>query len=162
MKLQRWRIVGGIAGVAVATAMLMYGAAMVSAASSQLGAAAVNTQAKEASQVEPGWWLGRKWTWVAAGSAVVLAGSAAIVGGLAQSRFDDLKKSCGSASAARAGCSESDINSLQTRMTTANVLWGLAGAAAVTAGVLFFVEDHGVAVAPMLGQSKGMLATVEF
>jgi hypothetical protein len=35
MKLQRWRIVGGIAGVAVATAMLMYGAAMVSAASSQ-------------------------------------------------------------------------------------------------------------------------------
>ena len=133
-----------------------------SAAPSQLGAAAVKAQAREASQVEPGWWLGRKWTWVAAGSAVVLAGSVAVVGGLAQSRFNDLKKSCGSASPDRAGCIESDINSLQTRMTTANVLWGLAGAAAVTAGVLFFVEDHAVAVAPMLGESKGMFATVEF
>ena len=46
-------------------------------------------------------------------------------------------------------------------MTTANVLWGLAGAAAVTAGVLFFVEDHAVVVAPMLGESNGMFARVE-
>ncbi len=134
----------------------------VSAAPLQLGTEAVAAQAKPASQAEPGWWLGRKWTWVAAGSAVALAGSAAIVGGLANSRFNDLKKSCGRASANGTGCSEGDINALQTRMTTANVLWGLAGAAAVTAGVLFFVEDHAVAVAPMLGESKGMLAKVEF
>ena len=101
----------------------------LSAAPPQLGAAAVNIQAKPTPQAEPGWWMRRKWIWVAAGSAVMLAGSAAIVGGLANSRLNDLKKSCGSASPDRAGCQESDIDSLQTRMTTANVLWGLAGRA---------------------------------
>lgn len=137
------------------------GALPVSAAPSQLGAVPVHAQAKQAPQARPGWWLERRWTWVAAGSAVMLAGSAALVGGLANSRFNDLKKSCGSTSATGAGCKNSDIDSLQTRMTTANVLWGLAGAAAVTAGVLFFVEDHAVVVAPMLGESNGMFARVE-
>ena len=47
-------------------------------------------------------------------------------------------------------------------MVTANVLWGLAGAAAVTTGILFFVEGRRVAVAPMAGGATGMLARVEF
>ena len=128
----------------------------------QLGAGTVDSPAKPSLRTEPGWWLGRKWTWVTAGSAVLLAGSAAIVGGLASSRFNDLKKSCGSGSANWAGCKDSDIDSLQTRMTTANVLWGLAGATAATAVVLFFVEDHAVTAAPMLGEGRGMLAKVEF
>jgi hypothetical protein len=42
------------------------------------------------------------------------------------------------------------------------VLWGLAGAAAVTTGVLFFVEGRSVAVAPMAGEATGMLARMEF
>jgi len=118
--------------------------------------------ATKAEATGQGWWLGRKWTWVAAGSTVALTGAAAIVGWTMQSRFDDLKKSCGRGSAEQLGCSNSDIDSLHTRKVTANVLWGLAGAAAVTTGVLFFVEGRPVTVAPMAGQSTGMLARMEF
>jgi hypothetical protein len=113
-------------------------------------------------EVRQGWWLGRKWTWVAAGSTVLLTGAAAIVGTTMQSRFDELKSSCGRGSAQQLGCSESDIDSLHTRKVTANVLWGLAGAAALTTGVLFFVEGRPVTVAPIAGQTTGMLARVEF
>jgi len=109
-----------------------------------------------------GRWLGRKWTWIAGGSAVIFLGTAAIVGGLAQSRFSDLKKSCGKDSVEGLGCDQGDIDSLQMRMTTANVFWGLAGAAAVTAGILFFVEGHPVEVVPMVGESKGALARMNF
>jgi hypothetical protein len=109
-----------------------------------------------------GWLLGRKWTWVAAGSAILFAGSAAIVGGLAVSRLSDLKSTCGSNSPTRPGCNESDISSLQTRMTTANVLWGLAGATAIAAGALFFLEKHPVIVSPLAGETKGLLAEMEF
>ena len=113
----------------------------------------------EASQ---GWWLGHKWTWVAAGATVLLTGTAAIVGLSVNSRFDKLKNSCGSGSTMKSGCSDSDISLLRTRKTTANVLWGLAGAAAVTAGVLFYVEGRPVAVAPVAGETTGMVARVEF
>jgi hypothetical protein len=109
-----------------------------------------------------GWWLGRKWTWVAAGSTVALTGAGAIVGLSMKSRFNDLKASCGQGSADQLGCSQNDIDSLNTRKMTANVLWGLAGAAAVTTGALFFVEGRPVAVAPMAGQSTGMFARMEF
>jgi hypothetical protein len=40
-------------------------------------------------------------------------------------------------------------------------LWGLSAAAAVTAGVLFFVEGRPVAVAPMAGETTGLLAKME-
>jgi hypothetical protein len=126
---------------------------------------AAGVEVSAAPKVEParsGWWLGRKWTWVAAGSTVVLAGAAAAVGYSMQSRFDDLKKSCGRGSQDQLGCSQSDIDSVHTRMVTANVLWGLAGAAAITTGVLFFVEGRPVAVAPMAGAANGLLARMEF
>jgi hypothetical protein len=109
-----------------------------------------------------GWLLGRKWAWVATGSAVLFAGSAAVIGAGAKSRYDELRSSCGSNSADRMGCDEGEINSLKTRVLTANVLWGLAGAAAVTAGVLFIVEDYRVQVAPLAGNANGLLARVEF
>lgn len=111
---------------------------------------------------EGGWWLGRKWTWVAAGGAVVAGGVGATIGYLAQKRFDDLKNSCGSGSSTRPGCDEGDISSLKTRMTTANVLFGVAGAAAVTAGILFYVEDSKVTVTPVAGKTTGLVARVEF
>ncbi len=109
-----------------------------------------------------GWWLGRKWAWVAAGSTAVLAGAAALAGWSMQSRFDDLKKSCGRGSPNQLGCSDADISSVRTRMVAANVLWGAAGAAAVTTGILFIVEGRSVAVAPMAGAGNGVLARMEF
>jgi hypothetical protein len=111
---------------------------------------------------DQGWMLGRKWTWVAAGATVVLTGAAAIVGWSMQSRFDELRGSCGRGSATPVGCSQSDIDSLHTRKVTANVLWGAAGAAALTTGVLFFVEGRPVTVAPVAGETTGMLARVRF
>jgi tetratricopeptide (TPR) repeat protein len=113
------------------------------------------------SESKQGWWLGRKWTWVAAGSTVLLTGAAAGVGISVNSRFDELDNSCG-ASGTGQGCSPGDIDSLRTRKYIANALWGLAGAAAVTTGVLFFVEGRRVAVAPVAGETTGLVAWMGF
>ena len=105
-----------------------------------------------------GWWMGRTWTWVAAGSAVLFGAGAGIAGVAMQSKFNSLDKACGSSSPNRLeGCSDSDINAVTTRRNIANVLWALTGASAVTAGVLFFVEGHPVSVAPVVGESVGMM-----
>jgi hypothetical protein len=110
-----------------------------------------------------GWWLGRKWTWVAAGSTVVFVGIAAIAGSMMQSKYDDLRNSCGTAAGANwTGCRSSDVSSLDTRKNVANVFWGLSAAAAVTSGVLFFVEGHDVTVAPIAGGTAGLLANVSY
>jgi hypothetical protein len=109
-----------------------------------------------------GWWLGRKWTWVAAGSAVLLGVGATVLSVSVKSRYDELNTSCGSGNPDRPGCDPGDISSLSARQTTANLLWGLTGAAVVTASVLFFVEGPSVAVAPMAGEIKGLRAEVRF
>ena len=112
---------------------------------------------------DTGWWLGRKWTWVAAGSTVVFVGIAAIAGSSMQSKFDDLKKTCGTAAGANwTGCSSSDTSSLDIRKNIANVAWGLSAAAAAVTGVLFFVEGHSVTVAPMAGNTTGFLANMRY
>jgi hypothetical protein len=117
----------------------------------------------EAPVADDGWWLGRKWTWVAAGSAVVLAGGAAIAGRAMQSKFDELDQKCGSSAGVNyTGCSDSDISALDLRKNAANVLWGLSAAAVMTAGVLFFVEGRPVTVAPMAGTMTGVLASTWF
>jgi hypothetical protein len=108
-----------------------------------------------------GWWLGRKWTWVAAGSTVLLAGAAIGVGLSVNSRFDELDGSCGAGGTGK-GCDDGDITSLRTRKYLANALWGMTAAAAVTTGVLFFVEGRRVSVTPMAGETTGMLARMEF
>ena len=80
-----------------------------------------------------------------------------------QSKFDDLNKSCGSASSSPTpSCTDDQISSLDTRKNIANVLWGLSAAAAVTTGVLFFVEGRPVAVAPMAGETTGFVASMRF
>jgi len=109
-----------------------------------------------------GWWLGRKWTWVAAGSTVLLAGGAITAGVLMKSKFDSLRSSCGAGNPARPGCSQGDIDSVSSRKTTANVFWGLAGAAAVTTGVLFYVEGRPVTVAPVAGEATGFIAIMRY
>jgi len=114
------------------------------------------------SPARQGWWLGRKWTWVAAGSTALLAVGAVAAGVAMQSRFDSLEKSCGSSSGKTSGCSQSEIDSVSWRGTTANVLWGLAAAGAVTTGVLFYVEGRAVTVSPLAGTTTGFVAAVRY
>lgn len=120
----------------------------------------------EVSQSDPedrGWWLGRKWTWVAAGSTVALVAAATVMGVAMQSKFDSLNKSCGSGSGNPDwGCSESDINGVSDRKNAANILWALSGAAAVTTGVLFFVEGRRVDLAPTVAGAPGLTARMAY
>jgi len=108
------------------------------------------------------WWLGRKWTWVAAGSTALLAVGAITAGTLMDSKFDSLRSSCGAGNPARPGCTQSQIDSVSSRETMANVFWGLAAAAAVTTGVLFYFEGQPVTVAPMAGGATGFSAHVRY
>ena len=114
------------------------------------------------SSVSEGWWLGRKWTWVAAGSTVVLAAGAITAGLFMQDKFDSLRSSCGAGNSLRPGCSQSDIDSVSSRQTIANVFWGLTAAAAVTTGVLFYFEGRPVTVAPVVGGTTGVIAVVRY
>ena len=109
-----------------------------------------------------GWWLGRKWTWMAAGSTVLLAAGAITAGVLMQSKFDSLRSSCGAGNPARPGCTQSQIDTVNSRQTAANVLWGLTAAAAVTTGALFYFEGRPVTVGPVAGGTTGVLARMEF
>jgi hypothetical protein len=79
-----------------------------------------------------------------------------------QSKYDSLKGSCGSASPNQSGCSDSDIGGVTTRRDIANVMWALAGASVVTAGVLFFVEGRPVTVSPLAGQNLGFVAGLRY
>jgi hypothetical protein len=124
---------------------------------------ALDLRANQASSGgDEGWWLGRKWAWVAGGATVLLAVGAITAGLSLQSKFDSLHNSCGSASQSTVACSRSDIDSVTTLKNTTNIFWGFAGAAAVTTGVLFFVEGRPVAVAPLAGQATGFLASVRY
>jgi hypothetical protein len=121
-----------------------------------------DVHATQPSSTSEGWWLGRKWTWVAAGSTVLLAAGAVTAGLLMGSKFDSLRSSCGAGNPSRPGCSQSDIDSVSSRQTMANVFWGLTAAAAVTTGVLFFVEGRPVSAAPMAGSATGFVATMRY
>lgn len=105
---------------------------------------------------------GRRWTWVAVGTTVLTAGGAITFGLLMQSKYDELKKSCGIASATHPGCSQSDLHSLNIRKNTANLLWGATGLAALASVVLFFAEGRAVTVAPMAGDIRGVMALTAF
>jgi hypothetical protein len=122
----------------------------------------LNLRASPSSEPDQGWWLGRKWTWVAAGSTVLLAVAAISAGISMEDKFNSLRSSCGAASGSRPHCSQSDVDSVNTRKTAANVFWGLTAAAAVTAGALFYWEGRPVTVAPMAGGMTGAVARVGF
>ena len=78
----------------------------------------------------------RFYTWIAAGSAAALALSGLVVGLNAQSKYDELNDSCSP------NCSEEQVDSVKTRALVADVLFGVAAAAAVTATVLYFLEGR--------------------
>jgi hypothetical protein len=79
---------------------------------------------------------GRFYTWIAAGAAGALALSALVVGLNAQSKFDELSDTC------KPTCADSEVDSVKTRALVADILWGTAAAAGVTAAILFFVEGR--------------------
>jgi hypothetical protein len=99
---------------------------------------------------------------VAVGSAALFSAGAGTAGLAMQSKYDNLNKSCGSASPNQLGCGESDLGAVSARRNAANVLWALAGASAVTAGILFFVEGHPVTVTPMAGQTVGFVGGLRY
>jgi len=78
----------------------------------------------------------RFYTWIAAGGAAALALSGLVVGLNAQSKFDELDESCAPT------CSPDQVDSVNTRALVADVLLGVAAGAAVTAGVLYFLEGR--------------------
>jgi hypothetical protein len=120
-------------------------------------------QSGRSTRDDKGWLLGRTWTWVATGSAVLLAGGATVAGLTMQSKFNALDARCGRASGeTNVGCKSSDFATLDTWKTTANVLWGLSAAAALTGGVLFYVEGRGVSVSPAAGQVIGFNASMRY
>jgi len=113
-------------------------------------------------QGNPGWLLGRTWTWVAGGATLVFAGTAITSGSLMLSKFASLDKDCGSASVDRPGCRETDIDAVAFRRNLAKVFWGLTAAAAATTGILFFMEGTPVSAAPMVGSTNGLLLEGRF
>jgi len=78
--------------------------------------------------------------WIGAGTTAVLALGATIAGLTADSRFSELQSQCGQS---KAGCSESQIDSVKSRAHTADVLWILAGAPAASTGVVFYMDQRG-------------------
>jgi tetratricopeptide (TPR) repeat protein len=77
--------------------------------------------------------------WVAAGVTLALAGGAIASGLSASSTFDDLKGTCGRTAD---GCLESDIDAVKSRALLANILWGVAGVAAIGTGVMFYLTPR--------------------
>ena len=151
-----------VASVSTAT-MRMHPLVVSVAAPAPAAAPAFDLQvASRPSGASEGWWLGRKWTRVAAGSTAILAAGAVTAGLAAQSKFDSLRSSCGVGNPANHGCTQSDIDSVTSRQTMANVFWGLAGAAAVTTGVLFYFEGQPVTVVPVAGGMTGFIATMRY
>jgi len=115
------------------------------------------------------WKRKRIWTWVAAGTAVVAAGVGMGLGLSALSdheeymdtddpkRFDDLEQS------------------IPDKITTANIMFGIAGAAGAAAVVLLFLEGrpslqdydkdsafNGLRVVPVVGSTSGVMLEARF
>ena len=79
---------------------------------------------------------GRIFTWIALGTAGALAVSGLVVHMHASAKYSELEDQCAP------NCSDTEVDSLRTEATVSSVLFGLAGAAAVTSLVLLFVEGR--------------------
>lgn len=86
----------------------------------------------------------RIWTWVAAGAALALGGAALGLGLSAKSSYDEYRAlDTRLAAGENVGGQMDELQSqIEGRATGANVCAGLAGAAAVTSVVLFFLEGR--------------------
>lgn len=82
----------------------------------------------------------KPWYFWAAATATVAFTAGAVAAGLsANGKYNDLGSGCGMTTA---GCSDSQINAVQSRATLANVLWIFAGVSAVAAGITFYFDGH--------------------
>jgi hypothetical protein len=95
---------------------------------------------------EPNFFTRRLWTWVAAGTALAALGAGIGVGVSANADFDEYELSCNEA---HAYCNELG-DRVDTKDRVANAMFGVAGAAAAAAVVLYFVEGRTLAT----GQEK--------
>jgi len=112
----------------------------------------------------------RIWTWVAAGGAVAVA---AVGVGLGASVLSDRSEYEGLTVKDQARLDELE-QSIPGKVMATNVMFGVAGALAVTSVVLFFLEGRsppqkdagtaagGVRLAPVLGRTSGLVLTTEF
>ena len=112
---------------------------------------------------------GRLWTYVAAGGAVVALGLGIGLGASASSDHSEYEDP---ATGEERGLELED--SIGTKSTVANVMFGVAGALAVTSVVLFFVEGRGASrerpaatasglrLAPLVGQTSGLVLSTSF
>lgn len=77
--------------------------------------------------------------WLGVGVTAALVGGAIATGVSASSRYDDLKNTCGKTPA---GCTDGQTNTVKSRALVTNILWALAGTAAVGTGVMFILTPH--------------------
>ncbi|MBI5480694.1 MAG: PEGA domain-containing protein [Deltaproteobacteria bacterium] len=90
---------------------------------------------------------------ITGGVAVVIAGVATGLGVSTWSTYKDLSGRCAGTAT---GCASGDIDGVKNRALITNIMYGAAGAAAVTAAILFYVEHRRaskleVVVLPTLG-----------
>ena len=113
----------------------------------------------------PGFWSRRRiWTWVALGTAGASAIAAGAVYGSASSDHEEYTTT---QDRDRFYELESQIDD---KLLASNILWGVTGALAATAVVLFFVEGRGspdakaqaIHLAPLVGQQTGLVLEGRF
>jgi hypothetical protein len=75
--------------------------------------------------------------YVVGGLGLAAVGTGVALRLIADSKYDDYEKTCSP------NCSESDVNSLDTKYTLSFVALGVGGAAIVTSGILFLVHGSG-------------------
>jgi hypothetical protein len=80
--------------------------------------------------------------WTGVGVTAALALAAGIFTGAAQARFDQLSRTC-------TPCSESQIDSVKSKVVVRNLLWASAGIAGALTGAGFYLgsRDASVSVA---------------
>ena len=95
------------------------------------------TEPARRAERDAGWILGRRWTWIAVAGAVVAGGVGMGLGISASSEYGEYKDPATSVSR----YPELE-DSIETKSTAANAMFGVAGGLALTAVVLYFVEGH--------------------
>jgi hypothetical protein len=92
----------------------------------------------EPTEEEPGDRPDRLWTWVALGVGGAAGIAGGVIGGMALSRKNRLMDECGDGTCPDSR--EDERDRIKTMALTADILYGVAGAAVVVGVVLFFVE----------------------
>jgi len=82
----------------------------------------------------------RVWTWVFLGVGAAAGITGGVLGGVSMKKTDDFIGECGEPNGTCAESRESERDSIKNISLTADILYGVAGAAVLTGVILFFVE----------------------